>query len=356
MFTDCTTKVDSEPLNGSNKDITNPYECDQTLHVSAGILKLSAVTPHYLPKVREYVFVKPNHVIAFGSSGSSSKESYGSNDMAHNYYLEEAKKKTQNKNMNLKPSKCVFNVNHDACLTKFLKEVNSRIKVQSPKTRNNMKPVEKITNVIKPKIWISKGHRFSPNKSFAVHEKPNTPRSCLRWKLTGRIFKTTSLRWIPTGKMFTDCTTKVDSEPLNGSNKDITNPYECDQTLHVSAGHAPSFLTPGQISTGLVPNLVPTTPYVPPRNKELKILFQPMFDEYIEPPCVERPVSPATAVQVPFISTGTPSSTTIDQVAPSPSRSSPSSELQPLYHIKVLQLDLLSLKIILLLMLTTIPL
>ncbi|GJW94039.1 hypothetical protein Tco_0173711 [Tanacetum coccineum] len=34
------------------------------------------VTPHYLPKVRESVFVKPNHVIASGSSRNSSKESY----------------------------------------------------------------------------------------------------------------------------------------------------------------------------------------------------------------------------------------------------------------------------------------
>nr|GEV05663.1 xylulose kinase-1 [Tanacetum cinerariifolium] len=68
-----------------------------------------------------------------------------------------------------------------------------------------------------------------------MHEKPNTPRSCLRWKPTGRIFKTAGLRWIPTGKMFIDCITKVDSEPLNGSNDDITNPYECDQTLNVSA-------------------------------------------------------------------------------------------------------------------------
>ncbi|GKE83745.1 hypothetical protein Tco_1557487, partial [Tanacetum coccineum] len=50
-----------------------------------------------------------------------------------------------------------------------------------------------------------------------------------------RIFKTAGLRWIPTGKMFTDNTTKVDSEPPNGSNDDITNPYECDQTLNVSA-------------------------------------------------------------------------------------------------------------------------
>ncbi|GKA10102.1 hypothetical protein Tco_0689535 [Tanacetum coccineum] len=42
MFTDSTTKVDSEPLNGSNDDITNPYECDQTLNVSACTLNLSA--------------------------------------------------------------------------------------------------------------------------------------------------------------------------------------------------------------------------------------------------------------------------------------------------------------------------
>ncbi|GJR77307.1 retrotransposon protein, putative, ty1-copia subclass [Tanacetum coccineum] len=48
-------------------------------------------------------FAKPHHVIAPGSSRNSSKESYGSNDMAHNYYLEEARKNTQDKNRNLKP-------------------------------------------------------------------------------------------------------------------------------------------------------------------------------------------------------------------------------------------------------------
>ncbi|GJT53241.1 hypothetical protein Tco_0988295 [Tanacetum coccineum] len=37
-----TTKVDCEPPNGSNECITNPYECDQTLNVSAGTLNLSA--------------------------------------------------------------------------------------------------------------------------------------------------------------------------------------------------------------------------------------------------------------------------------------------------------------------------
>ncbi|GJY65312.1 retrovirus-related pol polyprotein from transposon TNT 1-94 [Tanacetum coccineum] len=54
--------------------------------------------------------------------------------------------------------------------------------------------------------------------------------------------------------------------------------------VQLSTGPAPTFLMPGQISSGLVPNPVPAAPYVPPTNKELEILFQPMFDEYLEPP------------------------------------------------------------------------
>ncbi|GKD62280.1 hypothetical protein Tco_1299789 [Tanacetum coccineum] len=46
-----------------------------------------------------------------------------------------------------------------------------------------------------------------------------------------------------------------------------------------------------------------------------------MFNEYLEPPRVERPVSHALAIPVPVNSTGTPSSTTIDQDEPSLSHS-----------------------------------
>ncbi|GJW05875.1 putative ribonuclease H-like domain-containing protein [Tanacetum coccineum] len=77
----------------------------------------------------------------------------------------------------------------------------------------------------------------------------------------------------------------------------------------------------------------PGAPYVPPTNKEQEILFQLMFDEYLEPPHVERTVSPALAVPVPVNSAGTPSSTTIDQEAPSLSHSPSSSALQsPSFH------------------------
>nr|GEV72702.1 ribonuclease H-like domain, reverse transcriptase, RNA-dependent DNA polymerase [Tanacetum cinerariifolium] len=115
-------------------------------------------------------------------------------------------------------------------------KVNSHVKVQSPKTRNSNKPVEPKIHTQKPGRQIVTGHRFSLNKSSDVHEKTNTPRSCLRWIPTGRIFNTVSLRWVPTRKTFTSSTIKVDCEPPNGSNEDITNTYECDQTLKVSAG------------------------------------------------------------------------------------------------------------------------
>nr|GEY65116.1 hypothetical protein [Tanacetum cinerariifolium] len=61
-------------------------------------------------------------------------------------------------------------------------------------------------------------------------------------------------------------------------------------------GPAPNFLTPRQISSGLVPSPVPATPYAPLTNKELEILFQPMFDEYLDHPRADRSGSPAQAV------------------------------------------------------------
>ncbi|GJZ47783.1 putative ribonuclease H-like domain-containing protein [Tanacetum coccineum] len=126
------------------------------------------------------------------------------------------------------------------------------------------------------------------------------------------------------------CYLTNDSEDL-GKLQPTTNFDELTDQIapvQLSTGLAPTFLTPGQISLGLVPNPVPIAPSVPPTNKELEILFQPMFDEYLEPTRVERPVSPALAVSVSVTSAGTPSSTTIDQDAPSPSHSPSSSALQ----------------------------
>ncbi|GJR39032.1 hypothetical protein Tco_1214716 [Tanacetum coccineum] len=341
------------------------------------------VTPHYLPKVREYVLAKPHHVIAPGSSRNSQEEPYGSNDMAHNHYLEEARKKTQERNRNSKPSvmhttslqnttngskpnprsnnqisrslpvsksscgmsngvslvdhsrnsssfsdskhfvcstchKCVFNANHDNCITKFLKEVNSRAKVQSPKTRNNNKPIEPKSQTQKPSRQMAIGQMFSLNK------------------------------WTPTGKMFIDSTTKVDSEPPNGSNEDITNPYECNQALNVSASTlnlsaglalqqhmASADNTSGPAAQRKERRLVPQppspTPNASPTKNDWDSLFCPMFDEYFNPsPSVIQHVLVAI-VQEPVVSTITPLSTRIYQDTPSTSTSQTTQEEQ--FHV-----------------------
>ncbi|GKA71107.1 hypothetical protein Tco_0777246 [Tanacetum coccineum] len=132
--------------------------------------------------------------------------------------------------------KCVFNANHDTCVTKFLNEVNSRAKVLSNKTTNRNKPVEQISVAKKLERQIPIRHRFSIKKTSIVHEKTTSPRSCLRYKQTGRIFKTVGFRWVPTRKIFTTSTTTFDSETLHGSNTDIINLHECIQTLDSSAG------------------------------------------------------------------------------------------------------------------------
>ncbi|GJW66835.1 hypothetical protein Tco_0121259 [Tanacetum coccineum] len=140
------------------------------------------VTTHYLPKKRESIVVKPHHVIASSESRNSSKNMprFSSNDMVHNHYLEEAKKKTQESSRNSRPS------------------VMPSARSQS--IANGSKP--------KPRINNQKSRNWPASKS-----------SC-----------------VPTGKIFTSSTTKVDSEPKNGSNENITNQYECEQTLDVSAG------------------------------------------------------------------------------------------------------------------------
>ncbi|GKE99785.1 hypothetical protein Tco_0023136 [Tanacetum coccineum] len=121
--------------------------------------------------------------------------------------------------------------------------------------------------------------------------------------------------------MFTDYTTKVDSEPPNGSNDDITNPYECDQTLNVGAGTA-------NLSAGLVPQLPSPTPNVPPTKNDWDSLLCPMIDEYFNPsPSVVQPVLVAV-VQEHIVSTNTTSLTRIDQDTPSISTSETTQEEQ----------------------------
>ncbi|GKB20317.1 hypothetical protein Tco_0854240 [Tanacetum coccineum] len=89
-----------------------------------------------------------------------------------------------------------------------------------------------------------------------------------------------------------------------------------------SSGPAPQLMTPGTLSSGLVPNPIPQPPYVPPTKNDWDILFQPMFYEFFNPPSsVVSPVFVSAAPR-PVDPTGSPVSTSIDQDAPSTSNPS----------------------------------
>nr|GEZ39214.1 hypothetical protein [Tanacetum cinerariifolium] len=78
--------------------------CDSQVDVNNDLSK--PVTTYYLPEKREAAFAKPHHMIASRNSRNSSKnmQRFSSNDMVHNYYLEKAKKNTQEHSRNLEPS------------------------------------------------------------------------------------------------------------------------------------------------------------------------------------------------------------------------------------------------------------
>ncbi|GJY38454.1 hypothetical protein Tco_0424818 [Tanacetum coccineum] len=161
------------------------------------------VTTHYLPKERESAVAKPHHMIAPGSSR------YSSNDMVHNHYLEEAKKKTQESSRNSEPS------------------VMPSARSQS--TANGSKPKPRINNQ-KSRNWPASKSSCVTTKTVPIAEHSRNSRSFS----DSKHFSTYVQRFHPIRQQRD--TTKVDSEPTNGSNDDITNQYECEQTLDVSAG------------------------------------------------------------------------------------------------------------------------
>ncbi|GJT69413.1 retrovirus-related pol polyprotein from transposon TNT 1-94 [Tanacetum coccineum] len=128
--------------------------------------------------------------------------------------------------------KCVFNSNHDACVSKYLNDVNARTK----------KPKVVPISASKPKRKTNKSIATPHKKTVASDTTIQKPKSyfkelpSLKWKPTGRIFSNVRLRWIPTGKLLNSCTGKVDSEPTHGSIVDIPHIHACKQTLGLSVG------------------------------------------------------------------------------------------------------------------------
>nr|GFA30763.1 integrase, catalytic region, zinc finger, CCHC-type, peptidase aspartic, catalytic [Tanacetum cinerariifolium] len=102
-----------------------------------------------------------------------------------------------------------------------------------------------------------------------------------------------------------------------------------------SSGLALNEMTPGTISLGLAPTTSPSTSYVSPSRNDWDLLFQLMFDELLNPP--PSVVNQAPEVIAPIVEvihpvnadlTSSPSSTTVEQDAPSTSTFTTPTETQ----------------------------
>nr|GFB32767.1 hypothetical protein [Tanacetum cinerariifolium] len=93
-------------------------------------------------------------------------------------------------------------------------------------------------------------------------------------------------------------------------------------------------MTPRTISSGLVHTNSSSPSYVPPSQNDWDLLFQPMFDELLNPPSgvnqAPEAIAPIVEVIPPVNAdlTGSPSSTMVEQDAPSTSNSTTPTETQ----------------------------
>nr|GEV45579.1 actin-binding, cofilin/tropomyosin type [Tanacetum cinerariifolium] len=244
------------------------------------------VTPHYVPKVRESVFVKPHHVIASGSSRNSYNKSYGSNDMAHKYYLEVAKKKTQDKNTSLKPS-----VRHTTSLQN---------------TTNGSKPKPRSNN--------------QTSRSFHVPKSSCVQASDLNVNKMASADNTSGLALQRKERCTLQCALSLEEEKSS-----CLKPFSSISFMLFHARLVIKWINVPLIVVlftclikngnliRLTQNSVSLTPYVPPSKKGYEILFQQLFDEYFTPPPhAVSPVSAAVAAPRVVDPAGSPSSATID--------------------------------------------
>nr|GEW16352.1 retrovirus-related Pol polyprotein from transposon TNT 1-94 [Tanacetum cinerariifolium] len=241
-------------------------------------------------------------------------------------------------------NKCTFDAIHDLCVLDYLNDVDVRVK-----------------------------HKFAKPKSVKSKKKKV-------WKPRGKVFTDVGYRWKPTGHpsgplaeaVTTACYTqnhflicklhnKTSYELLHDKKPNLTYFYvfgalcyptndsedlgklkpKADIGIFFSYALAKKAFRIYNKQTHLIMETIhhppSSTPYVPPTTNDWDMLFQPMFDEYLNPPSSDVSLVPAAAALRPTDPTGSPSSTSIDQAAPFASTSSTIQETQSPVILKVLK-------------------
>nr|GEZ65931.1 hypothetical protein [Tanacetum cinerariifolium] len=284
-----------------------------------------------------------------------------------------------NVNSNLKCASCngcLLSNNHDVCVVAYKNSVNASNKSKSVKTPVKRKVWKTIGKVFKSvgHIWKPTGRIFTLVGNVCPWTRIATstivpPRELIPKRLWQppvllkivplfvsdmerlRIsFCTVSYnqRLISESSLVMLRLRKV-SEFINGVQDELSKQYTFNilctgifidelttmASEQCSLGPALNEMTPGTISSGLVPTTSPSTSYVPPSRNDWDLLFHPMFDELLNPPLsvvnqTPEAIAPiAEVIPLGYVdSTGLPFSTTVDQDAPSTSNSPTPTEIQ----------------------------
>ncbi|GJU09154.1 retrovirus-related pol polyprotein from transposon TNT 1-94 [Tanacetum coccineum] len=229
--------------------------------------------------------------------------------------------------------------------------VSSSTRASGSKPRSNTKhnrilPLEIVNKQERKQIWKPKGKLSdnSLNKTKQIWQPKgklfdnSLKKTKQVWKATGKLFANVGYQWRPTGKKFTSGKLNCGYQWRPTGKKfalgelcPLTRlPVTCG-TDHPLVSGLRLFKTRfrGMNGSWLAPSPVPATTYIPPTDKDLEILFQPMFNEYFDQSTDGEPVPTATVVNAPIVSTNTSVSTTIAQDAPSTSHSLSSSQVHP---------------------------
>ncbi|GKA83097.1 hypothetical protein Tco_0789845, partial [Tanacetum coccineum] len=252
------------------------------------------------------------------------------NREAHIYYLKHTMEQAailreiveQDKSLNPLDS-----ASYSACkYVKLIQELIGYVRDTCPDIHKPSEKLVSITPINKKKIvssmfdarhelcfleFVSDMNACSKSKSVKKAKKKE------EWKPTGKVFTKIGYNWRPTGRTFTlvrnACPlTRITStnevpfrepiplELLHDKKPDLSylhvfgalcypnNDSENLRKLQAKDDIGPGLqlMTPATSSSGLVSNLIPQQPCNPPQRDDWDLLFQPMFDEYFNPPTI----------------------------------------------------------------------
>ncbi|GJY78942.1 retrovirus-related pol polyprotein from transposon TNT 1-94 [Tanacetum coccineum] len=272
-------------------------------------------------------------------------------------YVQHSKLNANSELLCVKCNGCMLSDNHDLCVLDFINDVYARAKPKStvtivgnacPLTRISTtaevplrRPTALESDTSKPVVTLVYSRKLVKSKTNVVQivlwSKDEAPDFIIKFLKMIQVWLKVSVRRIKidNGTEFVNQTLREYYEKVGISHETSVarSPHQngvverhLDELTAMASEHssletALHEMTLAIISLGLVPNPPPLTPFAPPSRADWDILFQPLFDELLNPPSsVDRPAPKVIALIAevvapePAVSIGSPSSTTVDQI------------------------------------------